>query len=542
MTTANNQANIWNPGVDKISVNANTTVITQVFAATAGQQVFTLTAFEYVVGTGSLLVFKSGKLLRPSLIAESAVDSFTYGLTDAYEGEEFLAVGFVGISADAVDLSGPFSHSNSYPAGSVGAKLKLTVNLADAPYNAVAGTDIADILQTALDAPGVTEIVIPTAAYNWSKKVINRRPRVVIRSENYGVFSAYTTSFTCTAASTIDSMLEVANGMIGCGLKGNFKFDGASKSDMCYHVVANSGSATHFPFIDSISVSGYKKIGIMLGDPDLATLCWGQMSTVRMGTVNCMGGDVDAIGIAVNAQNCEVLDIESLTCISLTHKHHVYARAGGVHIKNFVSTKSTDYATMCMGSQVIIDLWRSEDRYLIYGWGVASEGPCAFKNILHRASPVAWNDATIDWGNAGLVNFENISIQGNLVIEPSLAKRINASVFFANSASGSGYVVYGPSNLTGSLENLSTGNVELYGSAAKIQANDTSGNPLFSCSSTSRTNGYREETFGTAAPISGYHRAGDICWNTAPSSGGYIGWTCSVTGTPGTWKTFGSVS
>lgn len=46
----------------------------------------------------------------------------------------------------------------------------------------------------------------------------------------------------------------------------------------------------------------------------------------------------------------------------------------------------------------------------------------------------------------------------------------------------------------------------------------------------------------TAAPTTGYWVQGDIVYNTAPASAGYIGWVCTVTGSPGTWRTFGLIS
>lgn len=48
--------------------------------------------------------------------------------------------------------------------------------------------------------------------------------------------------------------------------------------------------------------------------------------------------------------------------------------------------------------------------------------------------------------------------------------------------------------------------------------------------------------FSTAAPVSGTWAVGDIVWNTTPTAGGNIGWTCVTAGTPGTWKTFGAIA
>lgn len=47
---------------------------------------------------------------------------------------------------------------------------------------------------------------------------------------------------------------------------------------------------------------------------------------------------------------------------------------------------------------------------------------------------------------------------------------------------------------------------------------------------------------GTAAPTSGTWAQGDIIYDTTPTAGGFIGWVCTSSGTPGTWKTFGAIS
>jgi hypothetical protein len=46
----------------------------------------------------------------------------------------------------------------------------------------------------------------------------------------------------------------------------------------------------------------------------------------------------------------------------------------------------------------------------------------------------------------------------------------------------------------------------------------------------------------SAAPTTGAHTVGEIVLNSAPASAGFIGWVCTVAGTPGTWKTFGLIS
>jgi hypothetical protein len=46
---------------------------------------------------------------------------------------------------------------------------------------------------------------------------------------------------------------------------------------------------------------------------------------------------------------------------------------------------------------------------------------------------------------------------------------------------------------------------------------------------------------GTAAPTTGAWSVGDTIWNTAPTASGNMGWVCVTAGSPGTWKTFGSI-
>lgn len=49
-------------------------------------------------------------------------------------------------------------------------------------------------------------------------------------------------------------------------------------------------------------------------------------------------------------------------------------------------------------------------------------------------------------------------------------------------------------------------------------------------------------SYGTAAPSGGTWRKGDIIYNTNPASASFIGWVCTVAGSPGTWTTFGSIT
>lgn len=49
-------------------------------------------------------------------------------------------------------------------------------------------------------------------------------------------------------------------------------------------------------------------------------------------------------------------------------------------------------------------------------------------------------------------------------------------------------------------------------------------------------------SYAAAAPTSGTWAVGNIVYDTAPVSGGYLGWVCTVAGTPGKWSTWGPIS
>jgi parallel beta-helix repeat protein len=54
--------------------------------------------------------------------------------------------------------------------------------------------------------------------------------------------------------------------------------------------------------------------------------------------------------------------------------------------------------------------------------------------------------------------------------------------------------------------------------------------------------GYKFIESGITSPVSNYWTQGSILWDTNSVASGFAGFYCTVTGTPGTWKTFGAIS
>lgn len=94
--------NIWAPGT---AISANNSLKSQSFVASAGQTVFTLTAFLYAVSTGSLQVYVGGLHQRSGIdFNETSPNSFTL-TTGVSAGTIVTAVAAVEVSG-SVDLAG----------------------------------------------------------------------------------------------------------------------------------------------------------------------------------------------------------------------------------------------------------------------------------------------------------------------------------------------------------------------------------------------------------------------------------------------------
>jgi hypothetical protein len=50
------------------------------------------------------------------------------------------------------------------------------------------------------------------------------------------------------------------------------------------------------------------------------------------------------------------------------------------------------------------------------------------------------------------------------------------------------------------------------------------------------------EILRSAIPTAGTWAVGDVVWNTVPAASGNIGWVCTTAGTPGTWKSWGTIA
>lgn len=120
------------------------------------------------------------------------------------------------------------------------------------------------------------------------------------------------------------------------------------------------------------------------------------------------------------------------------------------------------------------------------------------------------------------------------------ASRLSKDKLDIRSKTGTDLITLGMDPLTGTYGAL------LYGSSRLMlfPYNDVSnaikrGRPHFPNGISFDTNTSIEK--GTAPPTSGSYARGQIILNTSPVAGSFIGWVCTTTGTPGTWKGFGAI-
>ena len=52
----------------------------------------------------------------------------------------------------------------------------------------------------------------------------------------------------------------------------------------------------------------------------------------------------------------------------------------------------------------------------------------------------------------------------------------------------------------------------------------------------------KKQEVGNSIPTIGLYNQGDIVWSDTPAPGGNLGWICVRTGTPGEWRSFGTIS
>ncbi|MEN3162715.1 glycosyl hydrolase family 28-related protein [Tistrella mobilis] len=143
-------------------------------------------------------------------------------------------------------------------------------------------------------------------------------------------------------------------------------------------------------------------------------------------------------------------------------------------------------------------------------------------------------------------------VSGNVIFRANAASTYDGSIYDGLRVAGIANTVTGNSVHNGGLAG-STGNVgiEIDSDAAQtvMGVNQVSGyvTPVADGDATTRgfaisfTNGARRMIWDTAIPTTGTWRQGDVVWNIAPTTGAAAGWTCTASGSPGSWTTIATL-
>lgn len=159
---------------------------------------------------------------------------------------------------------------------------------------------------------------------------------------------------------------------------------------------------------------------------------------------------------------------------------------------------------------------------------LAVEGPVNLANVLTIDNNQLYIKTQLTVGENNTTTLTDTNIKSN---SESFGIEIKGTTEF--SVSSSGNIQLGDKENTGRVINA-------YGKLAVNVSNPREDSDL-EVNGTVVING-RKQTHGDSIPVDGQWIKGDIVWNTDPKETDYIGWVCVLSGTPGTWKSFGYIS
>jgi hypothetical protein len=237
---------------------------------------------------------------------------------------------------------------------------------------------------------------------------------------------------------------------------------------------------------------------------------------------------------------------------------------------NIIVDSSTDYTYTAANQPVCILLFNANN-VLVTGnqcvrprfagiWSCGSSNVLISANSIVNQAGYAPSDLTT-FGGGGIlvsaggfgppVSMTDVTVTGNFV-KNSLTTWSGAP---ATSIRTGGISAFNDTSGAATMNNITlTNNIvdQVYG--VGVQTNElqscfidgnavrnSSGAKLLDTSSTLRLSNVIMGAY-TAAPTTGAHVIGTVIFDSAPAASGFIGWVCTASGTPGTWKTFGAIS
>ena len=511
------------------------------FTATAGQTVFTL-PWSYTQGIDNLAIFVNGsKQIVNVNFVETSSTSFTMA--------SGLNVGDLVEAIYNLPLSGGVINSDNvtYNEGGTGAvnqtvqdKLQEFVSVKD--FGAV-GDGVADdttAIQAAINAhSGI--IYFPSGTYNISAP-LRITTGIVLQGESKStsiISKTTTTSGTGTAlarAGTItdsyvnDAVIQLIHAdntyTYYAGIH-DLTIQKSSYAASSYGIYAPRSSQCSYSNLLIKNVT----TGYLTYDSWMYKMSQVTCQAVSIGYSHADDGSGSGTGTSGTFENCWV-NFDN-TIVTPSFGYFIF----GLTYSNLISC-GCDNGTPASGTAIVTAYFFGTCT------GITVNG-CGVENHQGQAVSVS--------GGSVIVNaMRTLSMTGNITgTAATVSTNTNATLTLNNcnfaavtGASGTfyNYVIQNGATIFEINPALSPSGgasfISFSGGASLTQITGTSATRRNSTG----TFNYQANLSSAAAPTTGTWAVGNIVYNSVPASAGYIGWVCTVAGTPGTWKTFGVIS
>lgn len=181
--------------------------------------------------------------------------------------------------------------------------------------------------------------------------------------------------------------------------------------------------------------------------------------------------------------------------------------------------------------------WAPNRSAELIGWNHANQG--------YEISGVSAGDlthgmlqtVTLDNTKQYIIDFHYTPVTGTITMLRVGSDTVTSGVPFTPTVSGPNVVkAFGVSGASGTPFEMYVNTFTLAEVLADVNQVAESNDRL------TRQKQGRGAQYMSAAPVSGRWRVGEIVFNTTPTAGGFIGWVCTASGSPGTWKTWGAIT
>jgi hypothetical protein len=304
-------------------------------------------------------------------------------------------------------------------------------------------------------------------------------------------------------------------------------------------------------------------------------------STVNIGNLNI---DSQPTGTAINSSKGISLAVGEFKGVTVNEDNTVHIGTpesqADVHIFGTLKVDNVISDTKLTRSSSLI--FKSDEGNTMYGKGLTWSGDTVHQLMLIESPDRLWSTTSFDLGPnqqfmidgrevinskglgeciqhsslTTLGNLNSLTVDGIASFNNITTKEITSNTdghelkINGRGIEGTGSVSIASSNqnafeadgrqiVIGSLQNTARP-VKVFGSLS-VGINNPDPTVNFAVGGDVNIGGKRF-TNGTSSPTYGVFAAGDMCWNTAPTRGGFVGWICIVGGAPGEWAPFGAIT